>query len=236
MNIFDYFARAFIFNIYYFLITIFVLRKCSARGLHENIPRKILVRYVRCIWIRNIFTLLKKYLYIGYGVSGTEYYNGKGPAIIACNHQSLWDTMVFHMLADDPAYVMKQELMKIPFFGSSAKLVGMIPVDRSGKNIKQFLRDVKKAVARKQTVIIFPEGTRVNPGEKKEYSCGVYAIYKATNVPVIPTSLNSGLFWPARKWFSYKPGVISVRYHKPIPPGMEKEEFMALLRERIEED
>ncbi len=228
------FVSALCFNLSYFVTTTHMVSKCSIRGRRKNIPRKCLVRYLR-IWTREVFRLLAKYTGITYKVYGVEYYNGNGPVIIAANHQSVWDTMVFHILAKDPAYVMKKELMKIPFFGSSAELVGMIPVDRSGKGFRKVLSDSKRAANRKQTIIIFPEGTRVKPCERKEYGCGIYAIYKSTGLKVIPTSLNSGLYWPARKWFSYKPGTISVRYHKAIPPGLRKEEFMTLLRERIEE-
>ncbi len=227
--------RSFLYNILYVVITFFVAFTCSLLSKSGLISRRFAVSYLR-LWVKVIFFIQKIILGISYKVFGKENYNGNGPAIIACNHQSVWETMVFHILSEDPAYWMKKELINLPFFGESARFVGMISVNQNSgrRELAQILEDTKKAVTRKQTVIIFPEGTRVNSKEVVEYGCGVYLAYKKTNLPVIPVSINSGKCFPVKTLGVYYSGVISVKYHKAIYPGLKKDKFMALLRERIE--
>ena len=82
-------------------------------------------------------------------------------------------------------------------------------------------------------IIIFPQGTRVAPGEKKDYHSGVFAVYRALKVPVVPIALNSGTFWP-RKAFIKRPGVITVKILNYIRPGLKRQDFMKQLEDIIE--
>jgi 1-acyl-sn-glycerol-3-phosphate acyltransferase len=160
----------------------------------------------------------------------------RGPLIVACKHQSLWETFALLPLLSDPAYIMKRELMWIPFFGWYTWKAGMIAIDRSKGS--QALADmnacVKHELARNRQIIIFPEGTRRPPRAEPHYKYGVVHLYMETGAACLPIALNSGLFWPRRSLRRY-PGTIRVEVLDPIPQGLGKETFFELLQREIEE-
>lgn len=161
----------------------------------------------------------------------------KGPALIASKHQSIWDTFIFYLLVDDPQYVLKQELTKLPVWGWYAMRAGHISVDRTAgaKALRSMAEETKKRFDAGSQVIIFPEGTRTPPGVTLRYHPGVAALYGALpeGAPAVPVALNSGSHWGRRK-FLIKPGTITLSVMKPIPPGMDRKAFMKLLEEKIE--
>jgi len=158
-----------------------------------------------------------------------------GPVIVASKHQSAWDTLIYHKLLDDPAIVLKQELLRIPIYGAYCKKVEMIAVDRKGgsKALRAMLKDGRDAAAKGRPLVIFPEGTRTAPGETLPYQPGIAAFYKDLKVPVIPVALNSGLYWPRRQ-FIRRPGTIVLEFLPPIEPGIDRKKFVAELENRIE--
>lgn len=158
-----------------------------------------------------------------------------GPILLASKHQSLWETFALVSLCDDPAIVLKRELTWIPFFGWYAQKFAMIPVDREAgpRALRRMTKTAVEAVARGRQVIIFPEGTRRDPGAPPAYRPGVMALYKRLGVPCVPVALNSGLFWPRRRFMRY-PGTIVVEILEPIAPGLDRHRFLAALEARIE--
>jgi 1-acyl-sn-glycerol-3-phosphate acyltransferase len=132
-------------------------------------------------------------------------------------------------------FVMKKELGRIPFFGWYAAKAGMIPVDREGHSaaLKQLVRDSKQRLAEDRQLLIFPEGTRQEPGVKGDYKPGIAALYRELGVAVHPVATNSGVHWPAHG-FMRKPGLIVFEYLEPIPPGLKRGEFMRVLEDRVE--
>jgi len=185
-------------------------------------------------WARGALWLAKVILGITHEIRGREHITNQ-PVIYASKHQSAWDTCVFLTLLDAPCYVLKRELLRIPFWGWYLWRMGMIAIDRSGKasSLKQMLRDAKERIAEGRTVIIYPEGTRTKPGATPEYHPGVLALYSQLGVPVIPVALNSGLFW-GKDAFIKKPGKITISFLPPIPPGLPKGEFLPRLQNAIE--
>ena len=159
----------------------------------------------------------------------------QGACVIASKHQSALDTFVFYLLLKDPNYVMKKELMRIPVWGWHARKCGAISIDRDGGAgaLKQMLRDTEDRMAGGRQVIIFPEGTRTAPGTRHPYNPGIAAVYTRIKAPVVPVALNSGLFW-GRRSFNKKPGVITVEFLPPMPPGLDRGPFMSELENRIE--
>lgn len=176
---------------------------------------------------------------ITYKVQGLEHipHSEKG-MILACKHQSVWETIMFSALFEDPAFVLKNSLMRIPFMGLVLKKLEMIPIVRSGrKSLKTFslmLKKAEKAIAQKRPIVIFPEGTRTLPGAQSTYHTGVYTLYQRLQVPVVPIGLNSGFFWERRK-FCKKPGTIFLIFAPPIQPGLKRVDFMKQLKQRIED-
>jgi 1-acyl-sn-glycerol-3-phosphate acyltransferase len=158
-----------------------------------------------------------------------------GPLLVAAKHQSLWETFALLLILPDPAYIMKRELMWIPFFGWYAWKAGMIPIDRSKRSqaLAEMNAYARRELARNRQIIIFPEGTRRPPGAEPRYKYGVAHLYVETGVPCVPIALNSGLFWPRRSIRRY-PGTIRVEVLDPIPPGLAKDAFFERLQRDIE--
>jgi 1-acyl-sn-glycerol-3-phosphate acyltransferase len=185
-------------------------------------------------WERGIQWLLRNLIGLDYQVLGEE--NRQNSQVIyAFKHQSAWDTITTHLLVNDPAIALKQELTRIPIFGPCLMHAGMIKIDRGHgtKALRSLIEGGRQAIARGSPVVIFPEGTRTPPGERHPYHPGVAALYKQLAVPVVPVALNSGVFW-RRRAFAKQPGTILVEFLKPIQPGLERKAFMAELEERIE--
>jgi 1-acyl-sn-glycerol-3-phosphate acyltransferase len=186
------------------------------------------------LWIGGTLFLLRLICGLGHRELGVENLP-KGPAIIAAKHQSAWETLFLSRRLNHPAFILKRELLMIPVFGWFIQKVGMIAVDRAGKAaaLKKMVRDANDRFAQGRQIIIFPEGTRVAPGEHKPYQPGIAALYGQLNVPVVPVALNSGLYWGRKAWMK-KPGKILVEYLPPIPPGLDRKAFMAELEKRLE--
>jgi len=159
----------------------------------------------------------------------------KTPALIACQHQSAWETTIFFKVIPRIAVVFKKELLLFPIFGWHLRKMQEIPIDRSSgaTAIKKMVRVGKKAIGRGRSVLIFPEGTRTAVGKAGKYHPGVFALYSMLEIPTVPVALNSGLYWPRRK-FSKTPGTIIIEFLPPIQTGKGRKEFMALLEKTIE--
>jgi 1-acyl-sn-glycerol-3-phosphate acyltransferase len=153
-----------------------------------------------------------------------------GPFILAPKHQSFWDTIAFFPYLRDPVYILKRELMWIPFFGWYVAKMRMIPIHRGSRSkaLKDALRIAKLRMADNRQLIIYPEGTRRSPGDEPHYKWGIAEIYSELGVPVVPVAHVAGLYWPRRKFLRY-PGTIHARFLPPIPAGLGKEEFHARL-------
>jgi 1-acyl-sn-glycerol-3-phosphate acyltransferase len=162
----------------------------------------------------------------------------KTPCIVACKHQSAWETFALYAVLDDPIYILKRELMWIPLFGWYMRKAGLIPIDRSAgmAALARMTARARSALAGRLTrqLIIFPEGTRRPPGAEPAYKPGVVYLYSKADVPCLPIALNSGLYWPRRS-IRRLPGTILVEILDPILPGLDKEAFSARLRNGIEE-
>jgi len=159
----------------------------------------------------------------------------QGPALIASKHQSAWDTFGLVPLTRDPAMVMKQELLAIPFYGWFSRKFEMIPIKREAgpRALREMAREAAKRAAQGRDVVIFPEGTRRAPGAPPAYRPGIILLYEELRIPCVPVALNSGLFW-SRRSLIRRPGTIVVEFLEPIPPGLPRKVFLAQLEERIE--
>jgi 1-acyl-sn-glycerol-3-phosphate acyltransferase len=160
-----------------------------------------------------------------------------GACVIAAKHQSAFDTIIWHALLPDAAYVLKAELLRIPLFGPLARHAEMIPVDRAGGGgaLRRMLRAAEAALAKGRQVVIFPEGTRTAPGERVPYQPGVLAIAAATDAPVVPVATDSGRLW-GRRAFLKHPGVIRIVVMPPLPAGLGRAALHKALETAIEEE
>ncbi len=222
--------RALLFNITYLAWTAAIHIVCTPLLLG---PRSW-VQAAGRLWIHVIFWLLRTLVGLDYRETGLEN-KPTGPAIVASKHQSAWETLYLTLALSHPAFILKKELLWLPLFGWYLRKVGMIAVDRSGKAtaLKRMIRQAETAFAAGRQVVIFPEGTRVIPGQRKPYQPGIAALYSQLKVPVVPVALNSGLFW-GRQSFLKRSGTITVQYLPAIPPGLDRKSFMRELESRIE--
>jgi len=196
------------------------------------LPRRFMV-FASRLWSRAVFFGLKIFAGLEYEVRGSV---PQGPVLIASKHMSMWDTMGLYLTVWDPAAVLKRELLRIPFYGWYIWKAGVIPIDRGGyaTALRKMAAEAKKALAAGRPILIFPEGTRKNPGAPPDYKPGVAGLYGMLSVPCVPVALNSGLFWTGPMGFIKKPGRIVLEFLEPIPPGLRRSEFMTMLQARIE--
>lgn len=143
-----------------------------------------------------------------------------------------------HLVLNRPVYAFKKELLRIPFYGWYLRVMSGITVDRKGgaSALKDLIKQTKKYLARGQSIVLFPQGTRVPVGattDEYPYQAGVTALYLACNVKVVPAALNSGIFWEKNKILK-KRGKIILEFLDPIEAGLSKQEFNLRLREAIE--
>ena len=187
------------------------------------------------LWAWGVIGLLRLLIGTDYQVSGRENLP-EGPFVIAAKHQSAWETIIFFLLIDRPAYVLKKELLAIPLYGWYARRGGHIAVDRKAgaKALRLLLEDSRRAIADGMVPVIFPQGTRTAPGTHLPYQPGIAALYRGLDLPVVPVALNSGLFW-GRRAFRKRPGTIKLEFLPAIPPGMDRAGFMAGLETAIEQ-
>lgn len=171
---------------------------------------------------------------IDYELRGRENI-AKEPVIYASKHQSAWDTIIFLTLLPNMAYVLKKELLVLPFWGWYLWRMKMIAIDRSAgaSSIKQLVRDGKEALAEGRSIVIFPEGTRTSPLSPPNYHAGITAMYSALGAPVVPVALNSGVYWGKNAFFKTS-GKIIIEFLPPIPAGLPKKEFAERLQNDIE--
>jgi len=195
-------------------------------------PRQVL-GYAR--WYFGTLAWLERHLIgLDYRVIGREHLP-PGACIVAAKHQSAWETLKLYLLFDFPAVVLKRELMGIPIWGWFAAKLGVIPVDRGAgtKALRVMLGGARAAMADGRPLVIFPQGTRTAPGTRHPYRVGVGVIYQELGVPMVPLALNSGLFWPRRRFIKH-PGTITLEFLPPIPPGLKLREVMTRLEQQLE--
>jgi 1-acyl-sn-glycerol-3-phosphate acyltransferase len=160
----------------------------------------------------------------------------KSACLVVSKHQSAWDTFALIPLFRDAAIVLKDELKWIPFYGWFCVKFDHILVkrERAAAALKRLIRDAKARAAAGREIMIFPEGTRRQPGAPPDYKPGYVALYEGLGLPTVPVALNSGLYWPRRSLMRY-PGTIIVEFLHPIPPGLPRQEFRSRIETAIED-
>lgn len=218
-----------------FVVLFYVWSIMVAVGLSPFLlgPRFWAMELMR-VWARGIIWLLRVICDIKVEVRGKEHMP-KGAALVAPKHQCMFDVFAQFAWLPDASFVMKKELTWIPFFSWWGLRAKMIVVDRAGHStaLRKLIRDSKERFAGDRQLLIFPEGTRTEPGEPADYKPGIAALYREIDVPVHPVATNSGVHWP-KHGFMRKPGTIVFEYLEPIAPGLKRAEFMRLLQDRIE--
>ncbi|PYG03466.1 MULTISPECIES: 1-acyl-sn-glycerol-3-phosphate acyltransferase [unclassified Thioalkalivibrio] len=175
---------------------------------------------------------------VRYRVRGLEHVDTSRPHVVMSKHQSAWETLAFVSIFPRQTWVLKRELMRIPLFGWALAMLQPVPIDRSAgrQALEGLLREGKKRLDQGLWVIVFPEGTRVNPGEKGRYRQGGAQLAARGGYPVLPVALNSGTYWP-RHGILRRPGTIEVSVGPPIETqGRSAAEVLAQTEDWIESE
>lgn len=186
-------------------------------------------------WTRMMLFLLRVICGVKYRILGAENIP-KTPSIVLSKHQSAWETLAFQKIFPPQVWVLKRELLRIPFFGWGLAMTSPIAIDRSsGKAaLEQVVEQGRDRLKQGFWVVIFPEGTRIAPGKKGKYRIGGAWLATHTGVPVVPVAHNAGEFW-GKNSFVKRPGTITVSIGKPIDyAGMEPAKLNATVEAWIE--
>lgn len=212
--------RTAIFNLVFWSGSVAIVLGAPLAAL---LGRRTLRRYVR-MWVRFHAWAARAIVGIRVRVEGAI---PPGQAFYAAKHQALFETLDLVRLLGEPVIVMKRELGEIPVWGWAARRYGMIAIDRAGaaSAMRTMLRAAREAAADGRSVILFPEGTRVAPGDRPPLKPGLAGLYRALDLPVVPVALDSGRLWPRRG--AKRAGVLTIRFGEPIPTGLPRDEIEA---------
>ena len=158
----------------------------------------------------------------------------RGAALVPIKHQSMFETMEIVLMLDEPALVLKRELTRIPLWGWVVRRYGVIAIERSGgaATLRLMMRAAEAAIAEGRAIVIFPEGTRVAPGETPPLKSGFAGLYRMLKLPVHAVAVDSGRLAP-RQSFVKRPGIVTFRFADVIPPGLGREEIEARVHSAI---
>jgi 1-acyl-sn-glycerol-3-phosphate acyltransferase len=227
-------VRSLLFNLAFYLNLVALL---VVALITLALPRRAVLRMAE-FWGRTSVWLLRVICGTRLEIRGLEHFppgRFAEPLIFAAKHQSTFETFALPRLFDDYTFIVKRELMWIPIFGWCMAKGRMIPVDRGSgaQALNRMTARARQEIRSGRQLIIFPEGTRRAPGAAPRYKFGVAHLYGEVGVPCVPVALNSGLFWPRRRLLRL-PGTIVVEFLPPIPPGMDKNDFIKRLQSDIE--
>jgi 1-acyl-sn-glycerol-3-phosphate acyltransferase len=222
--------RSALFNLVFFAVSFVVTLATTVVRMVS--PARVLD--MAMLWARILVWAVRIICGIRLEVRGLENIP-PGAALIASRHQSAFDTFVWLTLVPRCCYVFKDELLGIPLFGRLISAAGMIAVDRDAgaAAIRALLHEADRAMREQRQIVIFPEGTRHDPGRPGALQPGVAALASRTGLPVIPVSTNSGAFW-GRRAFRKRSGTIRIVIGRPIPAGTERRALMRALEKGLE--
>jgi 1-acyl-sn-glycerol-3-phosphate acyltransferase len=222
------FLRSLAFNLWFFGLTL-VLGVYGV-ALRWLAPERVLD--LAMVWARLVLGGARVLCGISIEVTGREYLPAHGPALIASQHQSAFDTLVWLLLVPRACYVLKQELTRIPLFGPLLRPGRQIVVDRGAGStaLRGLLRAGQRARDEARQIVIFPEGTRTAPGQLGPIQPGVVALARQTGLPVIPVATNSGQRWGKRA-FHKRPGPIRIAIQPPLPFDLDRTTLMERLQQ-----
>lgn len=172
-------------------------------------PYKIRYGWLSC-WAKSIVWWLRLICDLRHEIVNPENIP-QGPAIIFCKHQSAWETIALQAIFPPQVWVLKHELIKVPIFGWALKMLESIAIDRGSgrKAVEQIVEQGKQRLDTGKWIVVFPEGTRVAPGQRKKFGIGGAVLAERTGYPVVLVAHNAGDFWRRRSLIK-RPGVIKV--------------------------
>jgi len=229
------FLRASLFNFSFYGLTIVACILCvPGLFLGEQGTYRIIRAYLRMVYMAE-----KYILGLDYEVRGLENLPPDGAFIVAAKHQSPYETLKLHYLFNDPAIVLKKELLNIPIWGKFLSRIKPIAIDRSQKKeaMKQVIDGAARVKEQGRPIIIFPQGTRVYPWQtsaEKPYKAGAMRIQSETDMDIVPLAMNTGLYWARKGWMKY-PGKVIFEFLPPLKRQTDISTGLKQLEKTLEE-
>ncbi len=218
--------RTGLFNLYFVALTLAL----GLAGLPVRWFRRDLAFPLARRWIILTVAGLRVLCGVRIEITGREHLR-PGPLIIASQHRSALDALIWFTIVDRPSYIMKRELRRLPLVGPLLEPAGMIAVDRGGGGaaLRRMVRDAASALARGRQIVIFPEGTRVRSGAAAILAPGIAAL--AARAPILPVATNSGHVWGGGLLMrrSASPATIVVAIGPPLPDGLKRDSLLAAI-------
>ncbi|MFK7957013.1 MAG: lysophospholipid acyltransferase family protein [Lysobacterales bacterium] len=192
--------------------------------------------YFTRLWIK--FVLLSLHVIGGIKVElrGLEHMS-KTPVIYFIKHQSTLEPVILQGLLPPFSWVIKKQILYIPFFGWGMAILRPIAIDRKAGSsaITQVMEQGLELLASGQSIGVFPEGTRKAPGSPPKYKIGGGVLAEAADVPVIPIAVNTGLFWPPKSMLIQRPGIAVLEFGPPMDvSGLSAQEITDKMQAWIE--
>lgn len=226
--------RSILFNIAFFTMTP-LMALCALPTIW--MPRRRAMFIVHT-WVKTVYLLERTLLNLRYEVRGWEHVPHGQPFLLAAKHQSAYETMKLHILFGDPAIVLKRELLSVPLWGLFLAKIDPVAIDRGNRDqaMKSLLASVQHVKEQGRPIVIFPQGTRVQPDattQQKPYKAGIGRMYEASALPIVPLALNTGIFW-GRNSFIKRPGTVIFEFLPVIEAGQKVDVVMKDLQTRLE--
>lgn len=222
--------RSILFNLTFYPFTLIycgVILAPISLFVSEAKTRKGVDIYCRsCLWIARVFGGIK------HEYRGAEKLPKDGALILAAAHQSNMDPIMTFPLRNDVTALAKRQLFKVPFIGMLLKKMRIVRIDRESRTAHKGMDEVAKHVVDLgRPLIVYPQATRVPPGQTRRLKSGAYHLQESTGLPVYTVSTNTGLFWT--KGFWHRSGTAVFEIDGPFAPGRTKDEFMTLLEDKV---
>ncbi len=225
-------VRSFIFNICFYSFTLF----CAGGAVLTSLLLGTRgMRAMFWLWCNGTMFLVRWVLGAKVEVRGREHI-GPDTALLVAKHQSEMDIAVMGTVFSNYGAIAMQELDNYPLVGRIVTQLGHIKVKVEGQRqnqLPQVLEGARRVNAEGRPILIYPEGTLMRPGKKMRYRAGAWHIYHELGVPAVPVAKSLSLAWPRRDWRKF-PVRCAIEFLEPIPPGLDKHEFMQQLEDRIE--
>jgi 1-acyl-sn-glycerol-3-phosphate acyltransferase len=214
MSIVAAYLRSVVFEIVRFALTIVFAVISLLTFAFEPLTRYRIIT----TWSRLVVALARAVCGVEYRVIGRENLPAE-PSIVLSKHQSAWETLAYQEILPPQVWVLKRELLRLPFFGWGLAMMSPIAIDRGSatRSLKQTLEQGKDRLAKNWWIVIFPEGTRIAPGQRGRYHLGGAWLACKTGAPVVPIAHNAGTLW-SKNAFVKQPGTITVSIGPAISP------------------
>ena len=222
------FIRSLIFNTLFFLLSALIGILFFPVLISQSLSIKI------CnIWAKITLYMLHNICGVKIDIKGIEYFYNQ-QFLFAVRHESVLETILFLTYFPNIKYVLKKELLYIPFYGLFVWRCGHIIINRKGRASSIFfmLKKIQNHLNNNESIVIFPHGTRVKSAAKVDIKSGIYALYKHLNILIIPVYMSTGEVWD-RKGFIKRPGLVKVKFYEPINSGYKKTQFIKLLNSKL---